>query len=255
MDIITTTITLITAHILSLPLILATMSYIQLYRNKRALYNTLDVDLSNKSCFNTDNIKLYTKKGDKGITSSFKQGGKLYKNIPKCSKHSKLLGKLDTLNSYLGSFISNNKRELINKKILNQLHVIQCTLLETGSYISSFGKVNVNFKFYTEQLENDMDSLSTNLSKLTNFILPSNEIHISRCFARECERYIHSYFNEIKNSDIVLFRKHKNVEHLFQYYNRLSDYLFTVSRVIEPEIYTFSSKTKKIIKMNNIKTN
>ena len=165
------------------------------------LNNLINSNSDNNKLINSNNkkIKLYTKTGDKGITKSFSSGGKAYKNIPKDSKHSELLGTIDLLNSNIGFMVETYKTRLKNNKIFNDIMIIQTILIDTGSYISSFGRIDINYDIYVDNIEKNTDELNNKLSKLTQFIIPNNQVHICRCLARECERKIHSYFNEIKS--------------------------------------------------------
>jgi len=155
-------------------------------------------------------MKIYTKTGDKGITSLYD-----------CSKVSKssllinLLGDIDELNSFIG---------IIESEYL--LKDIQMWLFDLGTIIANPKKkynFDVNLE-YTGQLENEIDKFTNELPKLTNFIIPNGNIHLSRAITRRCERKLVklissqiSTYNHIDNNCIVFL-------------NRLSDYLFTLAR-------------------------
>jgi cob(I)alamin adenosyltransferase len=151
-------------------------------------------------------MRIYTKTGDKGETSLYD-----------CSRVSKscdlidLIGDIDELNSFIGIIESD--------KILKD---IQIWLFDLGTIIANPKKkfvFDVNLE-YTKILEREIDEVTDLLPKLTNFILPSNNIHLSRAIARRCERKM----VEVK----------KNYTHIDEncliFLNRLSDYLFIIAR-------------------------
>ena len=151
-------------------------------------------------------MKIYTNTGDKGETSLYD-----------CSRVSKscdlidLIGDIDELNSYIGIIES--------ERILKD---IQVWLFDLGTIIANPKKkfnFDINLEF-TKILENEIDEITNELPKLTNFILPSNIIHLSRAIARRCER---------KMVDVI-----KNYSHIDDncliFINRLSDYLFIIAR-------------------------
>jgi cob(I)alamin adenosyltransferase len=78
-------------------------------------------------------------------------------------------------------------------------------------------------------LEKAMDSMEETLAPMKNFVLPGghpavSHCHIARCICRRAER------------SIVFLREQSNVEPIIlEYINRLSDYLFTLSRKVSAE--------------------
>lgn len=151
-------------------------------------------------------MKIYTKKGDEGLTSLYD-----------CSLVSKscdlidLIGDLDELNSFIG-IIDNNE-------ILPSL---QTWIFDLSTIIAN-PKHKYNFdednKIIT-LIEKEIDRLTDLMPKLKNFILPSGNIHLSRAICRRCERKLVGVID--------------NNEHIpnkcLAFLNRLSDYLFTLAR-------------------------
>ena len=84
--------------------------------------------------------------------------------------------------------------------------------------------------------ETKMDEMTEILSPLKNFVLPGSDIanahcHIARCICRRAERLA------------VGLLQHEEVDgNIIKYLNRLSDYLFTLSRYI-----THSKGTQEVI--------
>ncbi len=171
-------------------------------------------------------MKIYTKTGDNGTTSLY--GGE------RISKHDirvEAYGTVDELNSNLGML-----RDLINdKKIESSIIEIQKVLFKIGGILATKPTKKLNsaktkrleiidsdIKF----LESQIDLMSLNLSKMTHFIIPGgNEIisycHICRSISRRAERRV----TQLNDLHIVS-------ENIIPYMNRLSDYLFTLSRKV-----------------------
>jgi len=167
-------------------------------------------------------MKVYTKKGDKGKTQLL--GGSMVDK-----DHAKLecYGTIDELNSFIGN-VYDQEINSFHKEILLK---IQNQLFNLGSNISFDGEKNKiklpNIKIENIQmLENRIDKMEENLPKLKNFILPSghpaaSKCHIARTVCRRAER------------NLVRLSKTTKIDMLhLQYLNRLSDYLFVLSRAI-----------------------
>ena len=167
-------------------------------------------------------MKVYTKKGDKGKTQLL--GGSMVDK-----DHAKLecYGTIDELNSFIGN-VYDQEINSFHKEILLK---IQNQLFNLGSNISFDGEKNKkelpNIKIENIQmLENRIDKMEENLPKLKNFILPSghpaaSKCHIARTICRRAER------------NLVRLSKTTKIDMLhLQYLNRLSDYLFVLSRAI-----------------------
>jgi cob(I)alamin adenosyltransferase len=151
-------------------------------------------------------MRIYTKTGDKGETSLY-DGSRVLKSCDLID----LIGDIDELNSFIGIIESD--------KILKD---IQIWLFDLGTIIANPKKkfvFDVNLE-YTKILEREIDDVTDLLPKLTNFILPSNNIHLSRAIARRCERKmveVKKYYTHIDENCLIFL-------------NRLSDYLFIIAR-------------------------
>ena len=167
-------------------------------------------------------MKVYTKKGDKGKTQLL--GGSMVDK-----DHAKLecYGTIDELNSFIGN-VYDQELNSFHKEILQK---IQNQLFNLGSNISFDGEKNKkklpNIKIENIQmLENRIDKMEENLPNLKSFILPSghptaSKCHIARTVCRRAER------------NLVRLSKTTKIDMLhLQYLNRLSDYLFVLSRAI-----------------------
>lgn len=167
-------------------------------------------------------MKIYTKTGDKGLTSLI--GGT---RVPKYHLRIESYGTVDELNSYIG-LIRDQDIAAHDKEILKQ---IQDRLFTIGSSLAADperSKMVIPDLYMTdvELLEQEMDVMNEQLPELRHFILPggSNTIsfcHIARCICRRAERITVELAGESTVDEKV------NI-----YLNRLSDYLFTLGRKI-----------------------
>ena len=167
-------------------------------------------------------MKIYTKKGDKGYTQLL--GGT---TVTKNNKKIECYGTIDELNAFIGNLYDQE----INKEQKNTLLTIQNLLFNIGSCISNDNKKNkINLPEITENdislLEFNIDKMEKRLSPLSNFILPSghsnaSKCHIARTVCRRAERTLVSLSED----------EEINLLHL-KFLNRLSDYLFVLSRLI-----------------------
>ncbi len=171
-------------------------------------------------------MKIYTKTGDKGETSLI--GGT---RVPKYHDRIEAYGTIDELISYIG-LIRDQQIDDYYKKILIQ---IQDRLMTCASIIATDCencKVKIPELYNTdiESLEKEIDTMESKLKPLTSFILPGGHTtvsycHIARNVCRRAER------NSLKVKD-----QFKNSEKVIQYLNRLSDYLFVLSRKLSVDL-------------------
>lgn len=170
-------------------------------------------------------MKIYTKTGDKGETSIF--GGK---RLPKDNIRIEAYGTVDEVNSYLG-LIRDHLTVADTRELLKQ---IQDRLFTIGSNLASDPNKALTtpdiFPEDLETLEQTMDKMNEHLPPLKNFILPGGHplvsyCHIARCVCRRAERRVVSLAQQEKVDQIII-----------QYLNRLSDYLFVLSRKIAQDL-------------------
>lgn len=167
-------------------------------------------------------MKIYTKTGDKGYTSLI--GGT---RVPKHHIRIEAYGTVDELNSYIGLIKDQNiaeEEKSTLKEIQDRLFTIGSTLAsdpeKSKMKIPDLKEDDVTF------LENEMDRMNLALPELKHFILPGGNTaasygHIARCVCRRAERIV-VHLSELEFVD----------EKVIIYLNRLSDYLFTLSRKI-----------------------
>jgi cob(I)alamin adenosyltransferase len=165
-------------------------------------------------------MKVYTKTGDLGETSLF--GGS---RVSKGDLRIHAYGSVDELNSYIGLL-----RDLsLGDREINELLVIQDRLFTLGAILATekeSSKIKLPFILNEDIrfLESAIDSMDANLDSITGFVLPGghttvSHCHIARCVCRRAERMV------------VQLSEQSTVDSLIvKYLNRLSDYLFVLSR-------------------------
>lgn len=167
-------------------------------------------------------MQLYTRTGDKGRTSLI--GGRVDKDDIRVEAY----GTLDEVNCFVGQAISELDHERFNDIVMD-LETIQHELFDCGGDLSNISK-NRKSKLQAESvlyLEEKIDRLTEEAPPLEKFILPggvkaSASIHIARTVARRAERCMVSLSKIDEEFPVITL----------QYINRLSDYFFALSRVI-----------------------
>jgi cob(I)alamin adenosyltransferase len=178
-------------------------------------------------------MKVYTKTGDKGTTALF--GGT---RVPKHHIRIESYGTVDELNSHIGLI----RDQDINPNYKKILERVQDRLFTLGAILATDpekavlknGKDRLNIPKISEAdielLENEIDSMETELPPMTHFVLPGGHTtvsycHIARCVCRRAER-LSVHLNEIEPTDMMVLT----------YLNRLSDYLFVLARKLSHDL-------------------
>ena len=173
-------------------------------------------------------MKIYTKNGDKGMTSGF--GGDPF------SKSDQLLeayGTVDELNCQIG--LCFHHKENLPDKVLQGIHQkltqIQNRLFTVGSHLalrdgSLLKHLPPLDESWVLNLEKEMDEHSAILPELKSFILPgghplSSQLHVCRAVCRRAERQFFRAISETSPQKDLIGR----------YLNRLSDYFFSLARL------------------------
>ena len=168
-------------------------------------------------------MKIYTKTGDKGETGLF-GGGRVPKDHPRVSAY----GEVDELNSFLGLARATEPLPRIDDVLLP----IQRDLLAVGALLATpnpakmrehLAKARIDEKRIRE-LEQAIDAAEADLEPLKAFIIPGGSpkgamLHVCRTVCRRAERAVVTLARaEAVNPQVVI------------YLNRLSDFLFVLSR-------------------------
>ena len=171
-------------------------------------------------------MKIYTKTGDKGLTSLI--GGT---RVPKSSLRIECYGTVDELNSHIG-LVRDQEVNAARRPLLKE---IQDRLFTIGSALAADpekSKMKLPDLLATDVtlLEDEMDRLNLDLPELRAFILPGghpavSQTHVARCVCRRAERLAIHLGEESFVADLVVV-----------YLNRLSDFLFVLSRAMAHEL-------------------
>ncbi|MCX7728651.1 MAG: cob(I)yrinic acid a,c-diamide adenosyltransferase [Bacteroidia bacterium] len=180
--------------------------------------------------------KVYTKTGDKGTTGLF--GGK---RVPKDFEQIEAYGNIDELNSFIGllkDYIQDTPIE--NKENLIQiLLTIQDRLFSIGAHLATSSDKLEKVKEMLPPLfdddilllEKSIDQMEEELEPMKYFVLPGGHkvvsyCHVARCVCRRAERWVVKYYHIEPNIE----------PHILPYLNRLSDYLFVLSRFLSKKL-------------------
>ena len=164
-------------------------------------------------------MKIYTKTGDTGTTALF--GGK---RVSKADLRVDAYGTVDELNSYLGLLF---EEDLILE--------IQDRLFTLGSMLATEpGNTKVKIPHLSDNdiavLEKAIDKMEEQLEPMKHFILPGGHqtvsfCHVARTVCRRAERLAVA-LNSVEPIDPLIIK----------YLNRLSDYLFVLSRFLSKKL-------------------
>ena len=167
-------------------------------------------------------MKIYTKGGDTGSTSLW--GGK---RVSKASLRLDAYGTIDELNVHIGLIRDTCDIE----EAIPLLEEIQNILFNFGSVLAADPeKPGLTLpdlqEDWIQSLEKAIDQMEEELPPLKNFILPGGHIKVSRCHlgrvvCRRAERLVTALNDQHEVNPVILM-----------YLNRLSDYLFVLSRFI-----------------------
>ncbi|MFO0322021.1 MAG: cob(I)yrinic acid a,c-diamide adenosyltransferase [Bacteroidota bacterium] len=171
-------------------------------------------------------FKIYTKTGDAGQTSLI--GGT---RIPKFDIRIEAYGTVDELNSNIG-LIRDQDIDEHSKLILIE---VQDRLFTIGSLLAADPEKNkMALPKISETditlLEKEIDAMNEHLPEMKHFVLPGGHTtisfcHVARCVCRRAERCVLRLNDEYSVDELI-----------YKYLNRLSDYLFVLSRKFTQEL-------------------
>lgn len=166
--------------------------------------------------------KLYTRRGDDG-TTSLVGGTRVMKDSPRLQAY----GTIDELNSWLGLLAAS---DAIAPDTRATLRSIQHRLFDIGAALAtepeSAWQPQLPGQQAIEHLEQAIDQIDATLPPLRQFVLPGGHpdaarANVARTVARRAERAIITLSQTTAVDPVIL-----------QYINRLSDFLFALSRQI-----------------------
>lgn len=170
-------------------------------------------------------MKIYTKTGDAGKTSLL--GGT---RVAKYHLRIEAYGTVDELNAHIGAVRSAG----VSDDVIEMLLTIQDKLLTIGSNLASEPRSKIKIpKLQNEDIthiEELIDRMEEDLPPMRNFVLPGGHpavaaAHIARCVCRRAERIVLHLKDENDVSDTISI-----------YLNRLSDFLFVLSRKLTKDL-------------------
>lgn len=168
-------------------------------------------------------MKIYTKTGDQGMTGLLGSG-----RVPKDDVRIEAYGTVDELNAVLGLVRAqgvDSSADALVAQLQGELFVVGSALadaLPSGPFHNAITGEHV------ARLEAQIDALESELSPLTQFILPGGtlaaaHIHLARTVCRRAERMTVRLSHQ-PGEDVAGM--------LIVYLNRLSDLLFVLARVV-----------------------
>lgn len=165
---------------------------------------------------------VYTKTGDKGTTSLV--GGK---RVSKCDPRVESYGIVDELNSHVGLLAEYALP--IDKEIYDQLKAVQDDLFSIQTLLATedealYAKMPQIGDSDIKRLEQWIDTTEASLPKLRSFVTAGGSVagaqaHVARCVCRRAERRV-----------VEMTERCRVAPEIMGYLNRLSDYLFVISR-------------------------
>jgi len=171
-------------------------------------------------------MKIYTKTGDKGTTSLY--GGQ---RLSKAALRIDSYGTVDELNSWTGVL----RDQEVNAGRKAALLAVQDRLFTIGANLATEpGNAKVKVPVLAEEdilaLEAGIDAMEAALPPMRSFVLPGGHpsvsfCHVTRTVCRRAERLV-----------IALHQTEPVDPLIIKYLNRLSDYLFVLSRMMAAEL-------------------
>ena len=174
--------------------------------------------------------KIYTRGGDKGVTS-LADGARRRKDDIRVEAY----GAIDEANAAIG--VARVALEARDSNLDEMLARIQNDLFDLGAELATPVARNaktdpssrlVILQAQVERLEREIDALNADLAPLKSFVLPGGtagaaHLHVARTISRRAERVIVTLANT----------EGEHVEETaLRYVNRLSDFLFVAARYV-----------------------
>ena len=182
-------------------------------------------------------MKIYTKTGDTGQTSLISG-----RRVSKADIRIDSYGTVDELNSWIGLVrdqpVNESRRDLL-KEIQDRLFTVGATLATDPSADPARKTLRKAMPDIVEGdvtlLEQAMDAMDTELPELRLFVLPGGHesvsyAHLARTVCRRAERLVIALNDESSRAGVPVDPL------VIQYLNRLSDYLFVLSRKMTQEL-------------------
>lgn len=166
-------------------------------------------------------MKVYTKHGDKGMTS-LASGMQIFKS----DERVEAMGDLDELTSHIGlaRVLVRDEALLAGlQRVQRALNVVMASVADGRTQKNVLPEEDITF------LESEIDRMSDAMPALSAFVLPGGSeagarLDVARSVARRAERSL-----------VVVARKFSVQEPVKAFINRLSDYLYVAARYVETD--------------------
>ncbi len=170
-------------------------------------------------------MKIYTKTGDGGTTALI--GGE---RVAKYDLRVEAYGSVDELTSFIALLSDELVDDERTEHLVSQLQMVECRLMTVAALLAvgkgGEGKVAPIAEEHIAELEQLIDAFQAELKPITKFTIPGGHracslCHVCRTVCRRAER-----------AALRASTEHTVDSGATRYLNRLSDYLYTLGRVL-----------------------
>ena len=170
-------------------------------------------------------MKIYTKRGDNGTTSLI--GGE---RVKKYDARVEAYGTVDELTAFVALLADKLSDDERTESLIEGLREVECRLMTVAALLAvgrgGEGKVAPIAEEHIEALERQIDEWQSELQPITKFTIPGGHTmlslaHVCRTVCRRAER---AALAAGENAEVD--------SSATKYLNRLSDYLYTLARVL-----------------------
>lgn len=170
-------------------------------------------------------MKIYTKMGDGGTTALI--GGE---RVAKYDLRVEAYGSVDELTAFIALLADKLVDDERTELLVPQLQTIECRLMTVAALLAvgegGEGKVSPLAEEHITELEELIDGFQLELKPITKFTIPGGHracslCHVCRTVCRRAER-----------AALRAATEHPVDSSATRYLNRLSDYLYTLGRVL-----------------------
>lgn len=170
-------------------------------------------------------MKIYTKTGDGGTTALI--GGE---RVAKYDLRVEAYGSVDELTSFIALLSDELVYDERTEHLVSQLQMVECRLMSVAALLAvgkgGEGKVAPISEEHIAELEELIDAFQAELKPITKFTIPGGHracslCHVCRTVCRRAER-----------AALRASTEHAVDSGATRYLNRLSDYLYTLGRVL-----------------------
>lgn len=172
-------------------------------------------------------MKIYTKTGDAGTTSLI--GGE---RVTKCDLRVEAYGTVDELTAFVALLCDTLSEDERTATLIGELQRIESQLMTVAALFAvgkgGEGKVAPIAEERITEMENAIDRMQAEIPAITKFTIPGGHRAVSLCHVCRtvCRRAERSALRAAAEPTTVIDSS------ALRYLNRLSDYLYTLGRVV-----------------------